>query len=354
LLEPSEMKCPKCGAELPDEPSVKCPNCGTEIRFKEIVISPKKSKLRSYWWLWLIAIAVVIVLVLAVMLSPSMSPLSFVHDADADGHADSTDAFPNEKTQWQDTDGDGYGDSQDGVSPDKFPANPLEWNDTDGDGYGDNSDFLPLEGSQWLDSDGDGYGDNSSGWNGDAFPFNSQEWNDTDGDGYGDNSDIFPLNPNEHDDADHDGYGDNSDFYDAGNAKVKITILSYQGDGEADLLSYGDPFFIVALDTDGDGYVDFYDYSTTFQDTETLDHPFETTFDIPDNSTTIYLEVLVYDNDAFNDPEIMDYNPSSSSLKYIEQVLIPLFNGSWSYDGKLDQIAGEIDCELSYQIALVT
>ena len=63
---------------------------------------------------------------------------------------------------------------------DMFPDDPTEWIDTDGDGVGDNSDVCP------------GYDDNL----------------DTDGDGVADGCDIFPDDPNE--DTDTDGYDDMS------------------------------------------------------------------------------------------------------------------------------------------------
>ena len=49
-----------------------------------------------------------------------------------------TDVFANEITQWIDTDSDGYGDNENGTSPDAFPSDQTQWSDIDGDGYGDN------------------------------------------------------------------------------------------------------------------------------------------------------------------------------------------------------------------------
>ena len=78
------------------------------------------------------------------------------------------DAFPDDPTQWSDTDGDGYGDNASGTNGDVFPNNAEQWSDTDGDGYGDNSGYLgdgcpnkpgtstwPVYGCP--DSDNDGY-----------------------------------------------------------------------------------------------------------------------------------------------------------------------------------------------------
>ena len=70
--------------------------------------------------------------------------------------------------QWDDSDGDGYGDNQAGNDPDAFHKTQLNGK-TDGDSYGDNAagnnaDAYPNDSTQWFD-DGDGYGDNISGTN---------------------------------------------------------------------------------------------------------------------------------------------------------------------------------------------
>ena len=41
------------------------------------------------------------------------------------------DAFPNDATQWSDSDGDGYGDNASGYREDLFPDDPYEWADDD-------------------------------------------------------------------------------------------------------------------------------------------------------------------------------------------------------------------------------
>lgn len=84
-----------------------------------------------------------------------------------------------------DRDEDGYPDFMDA-----FPDDPTEWLDSDFDTIGDNSDRFPNDPSEWADADGDSYGDN-----GDAFPTDPTEWADSDLDGHGDNSDAFPLDP---------------------------------------------------------------------------------------------------------------------------------------------------------------
>ena len=52
--------------------------------------------------------------------------------------------FPYRSSEWQDTDGDGYGENEDA-----FPLDLNEWNDTDGDGVGDNADYYPMDEDRW-------------------------------------------------------------------------------------------------------------------------------------------------------------------------------------------------------------
>ena len=68
------------------------------------------------------------------------------------------------------------------TEPMKFPNNSSEWFDSDGDGVGDSDEFIY-----------DGSGTNANGSNADAFPNDPNEWKDTDGDGYGNNGDWAPT-----------------------------------------------------------------------------------------------------------------------------------------------------------------
>ena len=168
-------------------------------------------------------------------------------DQDGDGWEDSNDTHPNDSTEWNDTDMDGFGDNSDdcidlfGNSTqgslgcpdadgdtwadlnDAFVNDSSEWFDFDGDGYGNNIDEFPYEPTQWLDSDSDGFGDNNSGLEGDdcvdvAGTSNKDGWFgclDSDGDGWADTMDDLPSDPLQHIDADGDGVGDSispSDF----------------------------------------------------------------------------------------------------------------------------------------------
>ncbi len=222
-------------------------------------------------------------------------------DDDGDGWSNLTDVFINDPTQWNDTDGDGYGDNQTGNNGDEFPNDSTQWNDIDNDGYGDNKtgnypDHLPTiwgnstkdyygcpdddgdgwsnltdtfttDPTQWNDTDGDGHGDNPNGNNPDAFPNDSTQWNDTDGDGYGDNQtgndpDLFPEDLTQWNDTDGDGYGDNQT---GNNPDVFLTDPTQWNDTDSD--GYGDnqtgnnPDMFTNdptqwNDTDSDGYGD--------------------------------------------------------------------------------------------------
>ena len=64
----------------------------------------------------------------------------------------------------------GYADNLNGTNGDVFPEDSTEWKDSDEDGVGNNADQYPYDPTQTVDSDGDGYGDNTNGTRGDAFP----------------------------------------------------------------------------------------------------------------------------------------------------------------------------------------
>ena len=146
-------------------------------------------------------------------------------DEDSDGVSDAGDAFLGNPTQWSDTDGDGYGDNPNGTEPDACVGTSgtssldvFGCADGDGDGASDSGDLWPDDASQWFDSDGDGYGDESDGTDGDDCPSEpgtstkggSFGCPDQDGDGWSDAQDAFPEHRSQHVDSDGDGYGDNA------------------------------------------------------------------------------------------------------------------------------------------------
>lgn len=175
-------------------------------------------------------------------------------DIDGDGVLNPDDAFPEDGTQWNDSDGDGYGDNPSGNEPDGCINTPgtstqdqFGCVDTDSDGWSDSGDDYPTDYYQWVDADGDSYPDNIADPRSppaygavDYLPQNPTQWNDSDGDGYGDNYynpnhgsaynarpsswpgelittmtpiqiadvDIFPLDPEHWSDDDEDWVGD--------------------------------------------------------------------------------------------------------------------------------------------------
>ena len=232
-------------------------------------------------------------------------------DLDNDGFADGDDAFPNDSTQWEDADSDGFGDEPTGNNPDQCPTvagtsvtDRFGCPDSDNDGtsdedllgtngpiwtIADGADILPNDASQQADSDLDGFGDNPSGTNGDACPSvpgtSTADRNgclDTDGDGFSDadggwsiaqGADAFPADITQWADSDNDGFGDNltgSNPDDCpmqgGNSTVdRIGCPDQDGDGISDAdglwnVSQGADAFRYDktqwADQDGDGYGD--------------------------------------------------------------------------------------------------
>ena len=189
-------------------------------------------------------------------------------DSDGDGFFDYQDAFPNDPTEWLDTDNDGVGnntdldDDGDDISDEyeiQLGTDPLDPNDTpsdfnlngipdaledsDGDGYNDDIDLYPLDPTRAIDNDGDGIAetdDNDDDNDGipddqDDFPLDSRYNKDTDndgipnlidpdddGDGYEDEEDAFPLDGTEHEDTDSDGIGNNADTDDDGDGITDV------------------------------------------------------------------------------------------------------------------------------------
>ena len=203
-----------------------------------------------------------------------------VSDLDRDGVPDEDDLFPNDQTQWADSDGDGFGDNPNGNEGDDCPGISGESNidrfgciDSDGDGVSDPdeswlahplgvADAFKDNPFQSRDTDGDGVGDTHSftvGSNGlridsgDAFPNDSSQSTDRDGDGCGDNytyvtdndgyrtpasGDAFPNDFSQCIDLDGDGFGDNYTFSIDPTTGLRIE----SGDlFPFDFLAHGDP-----------------------------------------------------------------------------------------------------------------
>ena len=145
-------------------------------------------------------------------------------DSDGDGIGDGTDIFPHDGSQWYDRDGDGFGDNITGFQGDDCPdifgnstgAGYYGCIDSDGDGWPDTVDHLPDDPTQWEDTDGDGFGNNPNGTTPDGCPMMwGNSWRDQygcldlDGDGQSVMNDRFPSQPTQWNDSDGDSMGDN-------------------------------------------------------------------------------------------------------------------------------------------------
>ena len=179
-------------------------------------------------------------------------------DSDGDGVTDNLDLCPDteedmpvlangcldETALLEDIDGDGY-------------KGPYTYYPDNGTHVGD---AFPLDSSQWEDRDGDGFGDSLSGNNSDFCPDefgNSTKKGklgciDTDGDGYRDiGDDKFPTEPTQWDDNDLDGWGDNPDGRDPDQCPGTSTAGDYTAQARA---NFGCADY--ESDSDGDGVTD--------------------------------------------------------------------------------------------------
>jgi len=222
-------------------------------------------------------------------------------DSDGDTVSDLADAFINDKSQYLDSDSDGFGDNMTGNLPDGCPTQygtsnrGGQWGcpDNDGDGWSNQNDAFVNDGSQWNDTDSDGFGDSLIGFQGDAcpnsfglstqdrfgcidgdldgwsnagddFPSEPTQWSDRDFDGYGDNqsvganlSDAFPGDTTQWNDTDGDGYGDNP--YGTLGDWFPNDPNRWQDSDRDGVADEDDTFPTDATqteDTDGDGYGD--------------------------------------------------------------------------------------------------
>ncbi len=230
--------------------------------------------------------------------------ISYGSDSDGDGFVDSIDAFPNDSTQWLDRDGDGFGDNLSGFQGDDCPdivgnstggGGYFGCIDSDGDSWPDSQDDLPNEPTQWEDVDQDGFGDNLNGINPDDCPIiGGDSWRDrygcidNDGDGQSDLNDAFLNQSTQWSDTDGDGFGDNWDNVSWNNTRASywpgiwilgaflpdpspmdsdndgfedggISNSSHPWDDCEDLVGYSWRNLVGCPDEDGDGWADIED-----------------------------------------------------------------------------------------------
>ena len=106
------------------------------------------------------------------------------------------DKYPQDDTQWCDTDDDNYGDNLNGNNPDWCPN---EWgNSTRGIVFDfEQNKYVTIQRFGCIDSDGDGYEDSGERTENPPqdWSSNKSEWVDSDRDGVGDNADWDDLDP---------------------------------------------------------------------------------------------------------------------------------------------------------------
>ena len=181
---------------------------------------------------------------------------TYSYDAENDIHVG--DAFPTDGTQWENMDGDDYGDNPLGENPDSCPTTfgtsseiLLGCLDSDGDGYPDGpNDLLPDDPTQWIDADRDGFGDNPNGNNPDQCL--GTDWLDSD---VLDEARMNSGCADEQLDSDADGVTDDDDKCDDTQIGAKVDALgciiednSKQTNDDEELILGMDPvvFMIVA------------------------------------------------------------------------------------------------------------
>ena len=256
-------------------------------------------------------------------------------DTDGDGYSDQGDPFPNDKTQWENRDGDSLecgGDNQSGNNPDIFPDDPTQCKDTDGDGYGDNAagnngDAFKFDPTQWSDFDGDGFGDNNGtgSINGDICPTQagssanpiSRGCPDSDGDGFVDPEDAFPQNPLQWADRDGDGYGDEinkpggddcPDTFGTSEENNRYGCVDSDGDGWADVDDEFPEDGEQWVDTDLDGYGDNYLWTIDYvQDENDANRIIEIRNQIGDAFPLLPDEWSDQDGDGYGDNRTDDF-----------------------------------------------
>ena len=230
-------------------------------------------------------------------------------DTDFDGYSDENDSFPTDSAEWYDSDLDGWGDNQDDCV-NAAGASYIDLNgcpDDDSDGWSNSGDAFPQDSTQWIDTDDDGFGDNQNGNNPDMFPDNPNEWNDADDDGFGDNTDP---------DDDNDGVLDVEDLNPGRDAALFLNLSTFAVYEKMDYFdNYAEVYFCVYVNAVSEGCVP--DQNSYWSLNTGTSYLIDSTFfiDLDETIRTHYIQIEAWDSDAFDDDLIdISSDPEWSSL----------------------------------------
>ena len=168
-------------------------------------------------------------------------------------------------------------------------------------------------------------------------------------------------------DSDGDGVPDDEDILDNGDAVFIVSVDYINLDDDADFWSWGDPYFGLWIDLDDDSEIDDDDgemwWSPMFEDTDEIsDEGFEDGgslwhgIDIPDDMTSVYMQIVVRDDDNDGEYETMDISDDKDTTSLFGYFTIDEdgpFTERYSDDGVDDGNTDEKDARVDYSFHIV-
>ena len=238
-----------------------------------------------------------------------------------------------------DRDGDGHVDSEDA-----FPDDRAEWSDTDGDGIGDNADHSLLK-----DSDGDRYPDDE-----DAFPHDPTEWKDENGNGRGDNSEPSAI------DSDEDGFADNVDLYPNEDKGIVFQATGIELADRVDLVSgFGEIYLVLRIDGIERTWMDDQGAPWSLRVGSSIAINESYRYNVDDNRRYTNIELTMVEDDIGSN-DIVDIDGTSRTGRVLT-ITYDIVNGTWrgtTSDGRTegsgDGTAGEDDDDGGVRFEVVT
>ncbi len=128
------------------------------------------------------------------------------------------------------------------------------------------------------------------------------------------------------------------------NAYLRVSILSYKGDGTAD-----DPYFTIILYENGDSIKAV---SNVYEDEFSLNNPFSHDFDIDDGSKSATVAIKIKDDNLLLMPTPIDYTPDPGYF-YKAALATDKLPLKYSYDGSEDHREPEADCQMEVEFSIV-